>query len=112
MNNAEASQYLLAVNETGGGELFNMLFLFGGLGLILYFTMIRPQANERKKHEAMITGLTKGTKIVTSSGLHGKISEVGAETVVVEIAPKTLITIEKTAIGRLYVEPDAQAASK
>jgi preprotein translocase subunit YajC len=112
MNDVEAGQYLMAMNESGGGDLFNMLFLMGGLGLILYFTMIRPQANERKKHEALLTGLTKGTKVVTTSGLHGKISEVATATVVIEIAPKTLITIEKTAVARLLVEPDEQAASK
>jgi preprotein translocase subunit YajC len=103
---------MMAMNTSGGGEMVNMLLLLGGLGLIMYFTVFRPQANERKAHDAMVTGLTKGDRIVLNSGFHGKIVEVKELTVVVELAPKTSVTIEKTAIARLDVQKDVQAASK
>ena len=40
---------------------------------IVYFLMIRPEQNRRKKHQAMLESLAKGDEIVTNGGLHGKI---------------------------------------
>ena len=43
------------------------------MGLIIYFLIIRPQSKQRKEHDATITGLKKGDKILTRGGLYGKI---------------------------------------
>jgi preprotein translocase subunit YajC len=39
----------------------------------MYFLMIRPEQQRRKKHQAMLENLSKGDEIVTNGGLHGKI---------------------------------------
>ena len=111
MNQFESVNVLFAMNE-GGGEMMNMLLLMGGMGLIIFFTMIRPGQKERKEKEAFLTALTKGQKVVTAGGLYGKIVEVNEATVNLEIAPKTSVTMDKSVITRLAVKPDAQAASK
>jgi preprotein translocase subunit YajC len=43
--------------------------------VVLYFFMIRPQMNKQKKEKSFQAEIKKGTKIVTSSGIHGKIVE-------------------------------------
>lgn len=41
--------------------------------IVLYFFMIRPQMNKQKKEKSFQTEIKRGTKIVTTSGIHGKI---------------------------------------
>lgn len=78
----------------------------GGLPFILimigifYFVLIRPQQKERKAHEALIAGLQKGNKVVTRAGLHGRVQAVNDGTIDLEIADKTVVTIEKMSVQR------------
>jgi len=41
--------------------------------VVLYFFMIRPQMNRQKKEKAFQQEMGKGTKVITSSGIHGKV---------------------------------------
>jgi preprotein translocase subunit YajC len=112
MQSQELTGQLLALNESGGGEWMSMLLLMGGMGLIIYFVIIRPQSKERQKLEVFLTGLTKGDKVVTNQGMHGKITEVRADTVSLEVASKTTITFEKSSIARLAVVPQQSSETK
>ena len=112
MDNVDGANVLLAMNESGGGELTQMLLLMVGMAAIVYFMMIRPGQKEKQAQEAFQTSLTKGDKVVTDSGMHGKVVEVGEGTVVLEVASKTNVTIDKLRIARRVVAKDAQAASK
>ena len=51
---------------------------FAAMILVLYFFMIRPQMNRQKKEKAFQAEIKTGTKVITSSGIHGKILEVNA----------------------------------
>ena len=42
---------------------------------VLYFFMIRPQVNKQKKEKKFQAEIKKGTRVITSSGIHGKIVE-------------------------------------
>lgn len=65
---------------------------------IFYFLMIRPQQQRAKKEKAFEAGLKVGDKIITKSGIHGKIAESSDSTVVIEtMAGK--IKMEKSAIS-------------
>lgn len=65
---------------------------------IFYFLMIRPQQQRAKKEKAFETGLKTGDKVITKSGIHGKIAEMSEGTVVVEtMAGK--IKMERSAIS-------------
>ena len=112
MDNVESANVLLALNESGGGELTQMLLLMVGMAAIVYFMMIRPGQKEKQAQEAFQTSLTKGDKVVTDSGIHGKVVSVSEATIVLDVASKTFITIDKSRIARRVVAEDAQAASK
>jgi len=55
----------------GGGSLFlpYMIAMFA----ILYFFMIRPQVKRQKSEKSFQTSIKKGDRVVTTSGIHGKI---------------------------------------
>lgn len=68
--------------------------------LTLYLLFIKPQADEKAKHEDLLQKLAKDDWIVTGSGMHGRIVEVGDDIVVLDIGDKTRITLDKTAVAR------------
>lgn len=59
----------------GGSSLMSML-PFLAMIIVLYFFMIRPQVKKQKKEKLFQAEIKKGSKVITSSGIHGKIIEV------------------------------------
>ncbi|PJJ08884.1 protein translocase subunit yajC [Flavobacterium sp. 1] len=52
--------------------------------VVIYFFMIRPQQKRAKNEKEFESSLKVGDKIITKSGIHGKISELADSTVVIE----------------------------
>lgn len=69
--------YTIIFLQEGAGSLMSML-PFLAIILVFYFFMIRPQMSRQKKEKAFQSEIKKGTKVVTSSGIHGKIAEINA----------------------------------
>ena len=67
---------------------------------VFYFVLIRPQQKERKAHESFVASLQKGQRVVTRSGLHGRVDTVDENTVVLEIADKVRVTVDKMSVSR------------
>ena len=70
------------------------------LFLVLYLFMIRPQVKRQKNEKKFQNSLTKGAKVITNSGIHGKVLEINQKdnTVVLETGAGK-IKFEKTAIS-------------
>jgi preprotein translocase subunit YajC len=77
----------------GGGGMMQLLILL--LPLLLIFMTMRGQSKKQKQIEA---GLKTGDKVVTQSGLIGKIIEMNERTARVEIAPGVNVQMLKSAI--------------
>ncbi|NVN18902.1 preprotein translocase subunit YajC [Muricauda sp. HICW] len=65
---------------------------------VAYFFMIRPQIKRQKDEKKFASELKKGDKIITKSGLHGKI---------VELNDKDFSCIIETMAGRLKFDRSA-----
>lgn len=66
--------------------------------VVAYFFMIRPQIKRQKDEKKFAQSLKKGDKIVTKSGLYGK---------VVELNDKDFSCIIETMAGRLKFDRSA-----
>ena len=66
--------------------------------VVIYFFMIRPQQKKAKNEKEFESSLKVGDKIITKSGLHGKVSELADTTVVVETMSGKL-KMERSAIS-------------
>lgn len=66
--------------------------------VVIYFFMIRPQQKKMKQEKAFENSLKVGDKIITKSGLHGKVVELADTTVVIETMAGKL-KMERTAIS-------------
>ena len=76
--------------------------------VVIYFFMIRPQQKRAKNEKEFESSLKVGDKIITKSGLHGKVSELAATTVIVETMSGKL-KMERSAIS---MEMSAALAKK
>lgn len=65
---------------------------------VFYFLMIVPQQKRQKKEKEFEKNLKVGDKIVTKSGIHGKIAEIAETTVVIETMAGKL-KMERSAIS-------------
>ena len=76
--------------------------------VVIYFFMIRTQQKKMKQEKAFENSLKVGDKIITKSGLHGKVVELADTTVVIETMAGKL-KMERTAIS---MELSASLAKK
>jgi preprotein translocase subunit YajC len=81
--------------QGGGIAAFAPLIL---MVAIFYFLLIRPQQKKQKEHKAMLDSLQKGDNVVTSGGLHGKVTGMTPEVVTLEIADRVRVKV-----GRPYI---------
>ncbi|SNZ00248.1 preprotein translocase subunit YajC [Flagellimonas pacifica] len=76
------------------GQFFPLILIF----VVAYFFMIRPQIKRQKDEKKFASELKKGDRIITKSGLHGKI---------VELNDKDFSCVIETMAGRLKFDRSA-----
>lgn len=82
-----------------GGGMSNLIIL-GGMILVFWLFMIRPQAKKAKQQKQFMNNIQKGDKIVTIAGIHGTINKVNEDnTLNLEVSPGSYLKIEKSAIS-------------
>ncbi|MBW2604092.1 MAG: preprotein translocase subunit YajC [Deltaproteobacteria bacterium] len=88
-----------AAGQGAGGftSLIPIILMF----VIFYFLLIRPQQKKAKEHRQMISQVRKGDRIVSSGGLHGRVTAVSDETLTVEIADKVRVKIARGNVSQV-----------
>ncbi len=81
----------------GGG--YEMLIMIGIFFAIMYFMIIRPQQKRTKDHQKLIGSLSKGDEVVTNGGIMGKISNVGDQSINLDVADGVTIKLQKSSIS-------------
>ncbi|MDR0942846.1 MAG: preprotein translocase subunit YajC [Holosporales bacterium] len=69
---------------------------------ILYFLLIRPQQKKQKQHQALVSAVKKGDKVVTNSGIIATVSKiVNDQEIVLEIADGVYCKFVKSAVSNV-----------
>jgi preprotein translocase subunit YajC len=76
------------------GQFLPMILIF----VVAYFFMIRPQMKKQKDEKKFSAELKRGDKVITKSGLHGK---------VVELNDKDFSCVLETMAGKLKFDRSA-----
>ncbi len=92
-----------AEGAAGFGGFIPIILMF----VIFYFLLIRPQQKRQKEQRNMISNLKKGDRIMTSGGLHGRITGLDDNTLTLEIADKVRVKVGRQSVAGL-VQPAAQ----
>lgn len=87
---------ILLQAQQGGG--FGGLIMIVAMIAIFYFFMIRPQQKKQKEIKKAREALSTGDRVVTAGGVHGRIKELRDNTMMIEIAPNTVIKIDKSSV--------------
>jgi preprotein translocase subunit YajC len=102
----------LVLLQTPGGAGTMQFLLLGGMILVFYFFMIRPQTQKAKKAKQFQENLQKGDKIVTIAGIHGTIYKINEDgTIQMETSPGSYMKIEKSAISMEWSMQQNKAAA-
>lgn len=93
---AQAHAQAQAAPAPGGG-MINIVMLVG-LFAIMYFMLIRPQRKKQKEHQQLVEALSKGDEVVLTSGMLGKITEVGEVYISVDVGNDVILKFQKLAV--------------
>ncbi len=88
---------------SGGGMPSSLVSLvpFVLIFVLFYFLLILPQQKKQKQQKSMLETLKKGDKVITSSGIWGTVTNLGKDTVTLQIADTAKIKIQREYIARL-----------
>jgi preprotein translocase subunit YajC len=98
------NSFVLAADPGAGGALSQFLLLFAPLFAIWYFLVIRPQQQQRRKTQAMLSNLKTGDRVVTSGGVYGTIVSFRNGVVQLQIASQVRVEVARSAITGLVTE--------
>ncbi len=85
---------------SGSGTILSLVpFIL--IFVIFYFMLILPQQKKQKQQKAMMEALKKGDKVITASGIWGTVTNLGKETVTLQIADNTKIRMQREYIARV-----------
>jgi len=93
-----------ADSATGGAKGIISFAPIIVLFAIFYFLMIRPQQKRAKAHKEMLSKTAKGDYVVTTGGLHGRVSGVSEDIITVEIADNVRVKVDKNAISKRKIK--------
>jgi len=86
------------------------LAFFAVLAVGLYLLLIRPQRARARAVAEVRAGLTAGSRVMTTAGIHATVIEVGGPdgTVLLEVAPGVPVRFATAAVVRI-LEPAQEA---
>lgn len=85
--------------EDGGNPIISFLpFIL--IIVIMYFLMIRPQQKKQKERQKMVDALKKGDNVVTTGGIHGKVTGFTDDnkTVIIKVDEKVKLNVDRNHI--------------
>jgi preprotein translocase subunit YajC len=108
MNVAHAADIAFAASSSPGGggpgAVYTQLLFFAAIFAIFWFLLIRPQQRQKRERDAMLASLKRGDRVVTTGGLHGTITGLDEQKVVLRVADQVRLEFDRAAVGRV-VEP-------
>ncbi len=96
---------------SGWGGSVQSLGMLALMFVVFYFMLIRPQQKRAKEHAAMLGGLKKGDRIVTTGGLIGRISGITDRLVTLEVAEKVRVQVLRAQIQGLDASAEPSSSN-
>ena len=88
----------ILLQAAGGGGIMSLLpFLL--IIVVMYLFFFRPQQKKQKEETKFRSEISKGMRVVTTSGIHGKILELKDNTIVLE-SENSRIRVERSSISK------------
>jgi preprotein translocase subunit YajC len=75
------------------------------LALLFWFFILRPQRRRSRQQAQLWSDLEEGTEVVTMGGIYGRVTAVDEDSVHLEVAPGTVVRVDRRAIARRAPAP-------
>jgi preprotein translocase subunit YajC len=86
------------------------IFIFFLVMLVfMYVLLIRPQRQQAKRHQEMLSSINVGDEVVTAGGIYGEVTGIDDERVQLEIDADVRVAVARRMIVS-KVSPEEQAA--
>ncbi len=92
-----------AAGGTALGGLLPLVLIF----FVFYLLLIRPQKKQMQKHKEMVNTLKKSDEVVTSGGIHGRVTALRGKELELEIAPQVRVTVSRQSVSAVK-SPETQ----
>lgn len=92
---------LLQAKTSSGFDPVQIL-MFGGIFVVFYFFMIRPQQKKAKDQKKFREELKKGDNVVTVGGMHGTISSINSDDTITLQVDRMEMKFEKSSVSMEY----------
>ncbi|HEX9081949.1 MAG TPA: preprotein translocase subunit YajC [Holophagaceae bacterium] len=86
---------------------YSIFIVYGGIALMFYFLLIRPQSKARKEMEARLSKLKAGDEVLLTSGLYATIDRVEEKHIWLKIGT-SVVKARRTAVAALANEAEPQ----
>ena len=87
------------------GYLIIIVVLFAAMWLFL----IRPQRRRQVEQARLQDSIAAGDEILTAGGVYGTVRAIEEDVVQVEVAPGTVIKLDRRAVATVVQEPEPEA---
>ncbi len=98
-----------ASSMSTSSSLIGSLLPFLLIIVIFYLFLIRPQNKKQKETQKMLDALKKGDKVITIGGIHGTVSSVKENTVIVKVDDDCKLEFNRTAISSVELTEEEKA---
>ena len=91
-----------AAISSGGGIMMIVIYVVI-FGAFFYFALIRPQKKEQKRMAAMLSEMSVGDCVLTTSGFYGIVIDITDDTIIVEFGSNKncRIPMQKSAVAQI-----------
>jgi preprotein translocase subunit YajC len=79
-----------------------LIAMFG----LMWLLLIRPQQRRVRQHQAVVAALQAGDEVITAGGIHGTVTDVEDDTVLIEISPDVIVRVLTGAISQRLTPPE------
>jgi preprotein translocase subunit YajC len=87
------------------GYILVLVALFG----LMWLLLIRPQRRRTQAQMSMQDQLRAGDEIITAGGLHAIVRSIEDDVLEIELAPNTIVRLDRRAVAAVASEPEADA---
>jgi preprotein translocase subunit YajC len=99
-----------AQDGSAQGDPMIMFLWLGGIFVLFYFLLIRPQNKKQKEHRQMVEALSAGDEVVTAGGVLGKVTDMSEQFLTVEIANNVAIKVQRHTIAAILPKGTVKSA--
>jgi preprotein translocase subunit YajC len=95
-------------------SMLPQLVMFGIIGAIFYFLILRPQQAQEKARRAMLEAVKRRDRVVTTGGIFGTVAEVEKDEIVLKISdgPDVKVRMRRSAVAEVLAEPGTPQEGK